>query len=162
MQFNSYWSGRGYDVAAFEVARQSSTPDADGKLDPHALDAATWHLSFSGHLADFQAWATAMCSAHCVTSEGERLHKEFGLVHTKPRNLLAPKQTARLAHLHMHLRLKGKMAKVGWRSSVLEWAKQSVIARARADERAAHAAEELAGVAQQDFVVGGFLHTLLS
>ena len=45
---------------------------------------------------------------------------------------------------------------------VLEWARQSVVARARADERAARAAEEAAGVVREDFVVGGFLHMLLS
>jgi hypothetical protein len=71
-----------------------------------------------------------MCGAYACTSAAERLHKDFGRVHTSDRNALSAARVFDLASLRNYLRLKAQVAEAGWQLSFMEWtAEREVLKR---------------------------------
>ena len=92
---------------------------------------AEWHRDFTLPWAPlFGQFAADMCGAYACTSAAERLHKDFGRVHTSDRNALSAARVFDLASLRNYLRLKAQVAEAGWQLSFMEWtAEREVLKR---------------------------------
>jgi hypothetical protein len=145
LQYGQFKRSEGYAQAAWDLAKKSFQPDENGEVPKNAMTLHEWHRLFSCHLPLFQDFASGMAAAYCCTSTGERLHKETSIVHTKLRNSLKHSTTTKLAHLHMHLRLKVR-AQLGVRTTVLKWAASKNTAMLREARRLAEDAAEANGV----------------
>ena len=124
-----------------ELAWLNASPDRtkDPNNDKPPMDPIPWMKMYvAPRLPLFAEVAIAFLGAHASTGQGERLHKVYGLVHTKLRNALARVTTVKLVHLHMWLRLKRSLNDVISNMPVLRWCS------ARAKQELRQEAEELA------------------
>ena len=67
-----------------------------------------WHRRFSARSPEICEFATAMCEGHSASGVIERVHKPYGLVHSRQlRSGLTKPNLVSLVHLlHHNLRLK--------------------------------------------------------
>lgn len=107
----------GYDQAVWSVAKM--------------MHPSEWHRDFTSPWApEFGHFAADICGAFAATSRGERLHKDFGRVHTSDRANLTTQRVFDLASVRNFLRLKAAVDEAGWQVSFMEWtAERTVVER---------------------------------
>ena len=166
-EFAQYWKGEGVNAKGeawrfSEIAWMNAQPDR--KTDPNnntpPMDPISWmNLYVRPRLPMFADVAIAFLGAHATTSQGERLHKTYGLIHTKLRNALLRVRAIKLVHLHMWLRLKKVLSDVASSLPVLDWfsARTKETLRKEAEEISAQREAE----GEPPMQPGGYLEMLL-